>query len=121
MKEVRNSKKRDAILEAFKNGHLFTAQEISKKLPKIDTATIYRNIDFFIKEGILREIHIKKGVSSYELVNENNHQHFICDKCEKVIPININLNNFSKLFPKDIEVKNLEFNITGNCKNCTDK
>lgn len=116
---MKKSHKRDQILSIFENGDLLTAHEITKKLPEIDRATIYRNIALFVKLGVLREVNVKKGVSSYEINKEHDHhQHFICGNCEKVIPIEINPDDIRKIIPMGLNVNNFELNLRGSCHDC---
>ena len=116
---MKKTHKRDQILSILSNGDLLTAHEITKLLPEIDRATVYRNIALFVKQGILREVNVKKGVSSYEINNVlDNHQHFICGKCEKVIPIDINLEDIKKIFPQGFNIQNFELNLKGKCNEC---
>ena len=129
---MRKSQKREKILEIFKNGDLLTAHQVAERLPDIDRATIYRNIALYVEQGILREVNVQKNVSSYEINKEHDyHQHFICNNCNKIIPVDINpefrmeLNLFpenpediKKIIPKFLIVKDFELNIKGLCKNC---
>jgi Fur family ferric uptake transcriptional regulator len=116
---MKNSKKREKILEIFKNRDLLTANEVCEKLPEIDRATIYRNLSFFADQGILREVNVKKGISSYELNLENDfHQHFICKVCESISAVEINIKELKKILPKDLNFEQFELNLKGKCKNC---
>ncbi len=113
---MRKSKKREKILSVFKQNDLLTPAEVVEKLSDIDPATVYRNINKFVEEGILREVKIRKGVSSYEL-NDDKHQHFICKECDKVFPIHIDEKDLKKILPEvDFEIDEIELNIKGRCK-----
>jgi Fur family transcriptional regulator, ferric uptake regulator len=119
MKSLRNSKKRELILSVFTNGDLLDANEVCQKLPQVDRATIYRNLSLFVEQGTLREVNIKKGITHYELNREGDvHQHFVCDNCEKVILVDVDIEEIKKILPKDIEFKNFELNLKGQCENC---
>lgn len=116
---MRNSKKRDKIIEIFKSGALLTSTEVIEKLPEIDRATVYRNLALLTSEGILREVNVKKGISSYELNREGDfHQHFICENCEKILPIEINLKSIIKSIPAGLKLNNFELNLKGRCSEC---
>lgn len=111
--------KRKKLLDVLKNGDLLTANEICKKLPDIDRATIYRNISLLLNEGILREVNVKKSVSSYEINKENDyHQHFICTKCSQIIPFDIQIDKIKTLIPKNLNTQAIELNIRGICNKC---
>lgn len=115
---MNKSKKRDKIVKIFEKGDLLTAQEIVDKLSDIDRATIYRNLTKLTEAGILREVHVKKGVSSYEIAKPHDyHQHLICTNCEKVIPIDISPSDVKKLIP-GVEFDEFELNLRGKCPNC---
>ncbi len=116
---MRNSKKRNQIIEVFKNGDLLTANEVCEKLKDLDRATVYRNLSLLTSEGVLREVNIKKGVSSYELNKENDfHQHFICNNCEKILPVDISIQDIKKILPKNVEFEEFELNLKGKCTDC---
>lgn len=116
---MKNSKKREEILSLFKSGGLFTANEICEKLPDIDRATIYRNIHLFLREGVIREVNLKKGISSYELnVEGDHHQHFICVDCDKVIPVDIDSSLIENIIPEGVKIEDFEINLKGRCQNC---
>jgi len=116
---MKKTHKRDKIMSILQNGDLLTAHEISKKLPEIDRATVYRNIALFVAQGILREVNVKKGVSSYEINKKHDyHQHFICGNCEKVIPIEINPEEVKKIIPVGLKIKDFELNVRGICQDC---
>lgn len=116
---MKHSEKREKILEIFRSGDLLTANEVCEKVPEVDRATIYRNLKLFVEQGILREVNINKGISSYEIkVQNDNHQHFICENCEKVIPIDIDPKVIEKVIPEGIEVEDFELNLKGRCGEC---
>ena len=116
---MKYTKKREQIIEIFKTGGLLTANEVCERLPKIDRATIYRNLDLLSKNGVLRKINIKEGVLSYELNKEgDHHQHFICTNCEKVIPIDVDVNLVNKKKFKQFKMDTLEVNFKGTCDKC---
>jgi Fur family ferric uptake transcriptional regulator len=119
MRDLRHSKKRDLILKVFETGDLLDANEVCKKLPQIDRATIYRNLNLFVEQGILREVHIKKGITHYEINKEgDHHQHFVCEDCQKVIPVEVNPNLIKSVIPAGAEMKDFELNLKGRCEEC---
>lgn len=119
MKQIKNSTKRQQILEVFQNGDLLTANEVCEKLTDIDRATIYRNINLLASLGTLREVNIKKGITSYEIQHEDDfHQHFVCDDCEKIIPFDVDLTALKKLIPSSVSFEQFELNLRGKCEEC---
>lgn len=115
----RKSKNREKIMELFSKEHLLSARDCHKKLQEMDLATIYRNIKQLVEAGILKEVHINKEEIHYEL-NENHHQHLICNNCGKVDSIDISSTKLTNLVKTpDFEIEDVELNIIGKCKDCT--
>jgi Fur family ferric uptake transcriptional regulator len=82
----RNTKNKEKILRNFETKHTLTALELIQLLPEIDPATIYRNLSKFVEDGVLRELKLQKGITSYERAREDDHHHhIICKKCKKVM------------------------------------
>lgn len=116
---MKRSKKREKILDLFRNGSLLTASEVCEKLTDIDRATIYRNLDLFLKEGILRKVNVKEGIASYELnIDGDYHQHFLCTNCEKIIPVVVDLKVIEQYVPSGVKFENFELNFKGKCEEC---
>jgi Fur family ferric uptake transcriptional regulator len=92
-KGLRNSSSRSAVLAEFMKAdkHL-TSEElykiISKKIPTIGIATIYRSLHLFCECGIARELKMEDGISRYEpILGHEHHDHLVCTKCGKFIEI----------------------------------
>ncbi|OGK18167.1 hypothetical protein A2866_04725 [Candidatus Roizmanbacteria bacterium RIFCSPHIGHO2_01_FULL_39_8] len=73
-----------------------TAEEIfksmEKKGQKIDLVSVYRGVQFFAKEGLIREIDFGDGKKRYELYGEeSHHHHFICNNCKSIEDISSEL------------------------------
>ncbi len=96
-KEIfRNFKKkatssRCAIVEVFEEeGKHLSAEEVYECLRarkrKIGIATVYRNLDLFLRMGILRKVNFGDGREHYEMVPQSlQHHHLICTRCGKVM------------------------------------
>ncbi len=114
MKLTKNAEK---ILELFKQGHLFTGVELVKRLPEMDKATIYRNLEKLVSNGVLKEVNIKKGVTSYELNHE--HFHLICNNCGNIDEFDIDRAKLEELLEKsEMAIESIELNVKGFCVNC---
>jgi Fur family ferric uptake transcriptional regulator len=117
--ERRNTINKKKIVKEFQNNHILNAKDLIAALPEIDPATIYRNLSKFIEDGLIREIHVKNGISSYELTEEHPHQHFICDGCDKILAVHVDLANIKADLPKSAKVNSVELNIRGLCSHCS--
>jgi Fe2+ or Zn2+ uptake regulation protein len=106
------------IIEQLKKQGLTTPQSLADSLPQMDQATVYRNLNKFVEKGIVREIKIRRGISNYELI-EDEHQHFICNKCDEIKPLHINSKDLKSLIENsDIIPEDFELNVRGQCRDC---
>jgi Fe2+ or Zn2+ uptake regulation protein len=119
MKTTRRSENREYLLGIFQKNHLLSAKDLIEMVSKtMDRATVYRNLKTLVDSGILKEIKLDKEHVSYELTSEE-HQHFKCLNCHKIIPVEIDekaiLSNLKK---QNLEPVVLEMNISGYCEEC---
>jgi Fur family transcriptional regulator, ferric uptake regulator len=97
MKELTDSglkvtKNRIAILQEIKKQTKpFTIPELQDKLSskKIDQVTLYRSVNSFLKAGLLKELRLQKGNSSYEYNHGDHHHHIVCTVCGSIESIDI--------------------------------
>ncbi|MCD4698551.1 MAG: transcriptional repressor [Bacteroidales bacterium] len=81
-------------------------------------ASIYRTLKIFTDSGILHPIFSKNEMARYILQKEpDEHLHFKCIKCDKVMCMpEIKINNIS--LPDGFIKKEANYLITGICDNC---
>ena len=88
-----NSKKRRAILEALASTTEHPTAEtifnlLKEEFPELSLGTVYRNLGILAEEGqVVRVAHVS-GQERYDARIEN-HAHFICRKCSKVMDVNL--------------------------------
>jgi len=111
------------ILDFLKNTKSHpTAEEIFKavrqKLPRISLGTVYRNLEFFSKDNIIKEI---AGEIKRFDADLSNHHHFFCNNCGKVFDLDeveIPQEQIAKKVKKIGIVKSYSFFVYGICKKC---
>jgi len=59
--------------------------EVKKVNPHVGYATIYRTLKLLKECDLLFERHFDEGQARYEVAGEHHHDHFICDRCGKII------------------------------------
>lgn len=59
--------------------------EVKKVNPHVGYATIYRTLKLLKECDLLFERHFDDGQARYEVAGEHHHDHFICDRCGKII------------------------------------
>lgn len=87
-KLIKKTPGRTVILEYLqKQKKPVAVDDIYKAVQKysINQSTVYRTINLFITEGVVRPVIISKDKLYIELVRENDHHHhLICTVCQKI-------------------------------------
>lgn len=88
---------------------------------KVNKTTIYRELDFLIRNALLKEIEFGEGRKRYE-IDTGHHHHLICINCKKIedVDLKADLTAEEKRIEQEtgfkVESHSLEF--FGHCKNC---
>ncbi|HEX3409342.1 MAG TPA: Fur family transcriptional regulator [Candidatus Binataceae bacterium] len=59
--------------------------EVKKVSPHVGYATIYRTLKLLKECDLLFERHFDEGQARYEVAGEHHHDHFICERCAKIM------------------------------------
>ena len=83
------SSRRQAVLEVVQNMRCHPTadvvyEECRKTIPNISLATVYRNLAYFEKQGILGRV-VGCGEKEHYDVEMDTHCHVICSKCKKIV------------------------------------
>ncbi len=106
----------------YLNGHISIERlyEIMlKKFNSISLATIYKNINLMLEASFIQEVKIPHAKSVYELTKES-HSHTVCNKCEEITDIDLDLSKVETL-ATDIsafKIENTNLVLSGLCKKC---
>ena len=95
--------------------------DLKADIPNLSLGTVYRNLKQL--EEIGRVIRVTK-VNNYERYDANceDHVHFVCDRCERVIDImdaDIHKATAALNIPNGLKVKRLQIVIEGTCGICS--
>jgi len=95
---------------------------VSKELPAISLATVYRNLNLLAEQGrILRlEINCEYHYDGFC----DSHQHLVCTNCGKIMDLGqkeISDYAMKKIISNDFELKSVRIIFYGVCKNCKEK
>ena len=61
-------------------------QQVSKKMPNLGYATVYRTMKLFKEAGIVTSRNFDSNETQFEIHDEeDHHDHLICTKCGKII------------------------------------
>ncbi|AEE92318.1 Peroxide-responsive repressor PerR [Tepidanaerobacter acetatoxydans Re1] len=88
---IRKTKQRDLILKTLKNTDTHPTadwiyEQVKKEMPNISLGTVYRNLGMLKDLGEIIELNCGNKYSRFD-GNPENHYHFVCTECEKVIDI----------------------------------
>jgi Fe2+ or Zn2+ uptake regulation protein len=112
----RRSLKRDHILAVLKNAQTaLSAKAIHDRVPIIDKVTIYRNLDLFVSEGIVKAFNFGGHETVYEY-QHHPHHHAVCTSCDRVIHFTTEDEKIKKLLGlTDFQITELEVTVKGIC------
>ena len=113
---IKLTKKRQQILTVVQSSsEAMTASDIHQKLPDIDLVTIYRNLDIFVKEKLIRQVNLGSNGAYYEY-QPHPHHHAICNDCEKIIHFTAADEEIKNLLRiKNFEIEEIEVTVKGKC------
>jgi Fe2+ or Zn2+ uptake regulation protein len=117
---LRLTKKRQAILEVLKTSkEALSAAEVHAALPDIDLATVYRNLEYFTAEKLIKKLQLGSQEARFEYQHEPHH-HAVCTECERVIHFTAPDEKIKKLLGIDeFQVDELEVTVRGVCNHKT--
>lgn len=126
--EYRNTPQRKLVLDIVKNRRDHPSadevyNEARRSDPHISRGTIYRNLKLLSEQGLIRHVRMAGGVDRFDC-RLDDHFHFICEKCDKVIDVNIppGMNVDSRIVPpEDAEVHGHWVILRGLCSECRGK
>lgn len=120
------SKQREEIIKIIENLYNYpTAEEIyflaKQKDPAISRSTVYRNLNSFLKKGIVTRIAISNGPDRFEYTeNRKKHGYAFCTKCRKISEFDYDFENMKKdiLGQTGIEIFHDGMVVKGICDSC---
>ena len=114
--KTRSTKQRKAILEVLKNQKTaLSAAEIHTLVPDIDLATVYRNLEYFTKEKMIKKLQLGTQEARFEFQHEPHH-HAICSECDRIIHFTAPDKKIKKLLGlQNFTVDELEVTVRGVC------
>lgn len=88
---IRKTKQRDLILKTLRNTDTHPTadwiyEQVKKEMPNISLGTVYRNLGMLKDLGEIIELNYGSKYSRFD-GNPENHYHFVCSECEKVMDI----------------------------------
>lgn len=90
-RSIRYSKKREAILQAIQSTDCHPSAEwiyqaLKPTHPDLSLGTVYRNLVFFQKQGVVKSVGVINGQERFDGLTTP-HSHFVCSRCGAVIDL----------------------------------
>lgn len=125
---MRNTPIRAAIIDIFNATTCpLTVSEIKSLLAKRklfpNKTTLYRQIDFLLRNELVQKFHFQEAVTHYEKTN-NHHHHFVCNDCSAISCIEDekleqSVRDLENALQKSgLQITSHEFSMSGLCKTC---
>lgn len=126
-KNARITRAREAIIDIiFSKRKPLSAAEVISNLKRknvfVNKTTVYRELDFLLKNGLLKPVFLKPGTVHYESAFLPHHHHLVCDTCGSIAEIDCVVDEqklLQKIKTNGFEVKQHKFELYGTCTNCT--
>ncbi|MGH7814163.1 MAG: Fur family transcriptional regulator [Candidatus Binataceae bacterium] len=123
---LKSTAQRDDIARVFfEIGRHISAEElyaeVKKISPHVGYATIYRTLRLLKECSLLYERHFDEGQARYEAAGPRHHDHFICERCGKIIEFeNAAIERTQNLVARDLGVTltRHKLELYGICREC---
>ena len=122
---MRQSNRRDAILKVLRENRTHpTADEVyclvREQYPNVSLGTVYRNLKYFVQQGLVNTLETTDACLHYDGDTEE-HCHFICEKCGKIIDVCESVEPPWKLNEQGVSVTSSKAVFYGVCADCNKK
>lgn len=90
---------------------------LQSSIPTLSKTTVYNTLNYFVKKGLALPIIITSGETRFDgcIVP---HHHFYCEKCKKIIDLNITCTHSKKGVVSGHMVRELHGYFKGVCRDC---
>lgn len=87
------------------------------EMPSINIATVYRNLNALVKDGLVRRVMADGGDRFDKTLIE--HAHFQCRECGAVSDVNLDISSILEVKNSGVTVESVDVFIKGLCENCS--
>lgn len=95
--------------------------KVDNKRAKLRLSTVYRALNSFTKEGIIRKLNLGDRTNKFELqVTSDHHHHLVCIECGEIVPLDCPLPEFEDYLAQETGYDICEHQIKfyGVCPEC---
>lgn len=129
MNNVRQSKKRDAMLTLLRGTTCHPSadwvyQQLKAEYPDLSLGTVYRNLNHLCGHGLIRRVGPVNGQERYD-GTLSPHSHFICNRCGAILDLPQQSPGQNWLESASVQygfqAESCEFIVRGLCRACEDQ
>jgi len=80
---LRRTRSRHRLLELFARPRAWSVAELHRQLGDADLSTVYRNVHFLRRKGIIDGVPLHGGQARFELARTRHHAHLVCERCHR--------------------------------------
>lgn len=129
MNNVRQSKKRDAMLTLLRGTTCHPSadwvyQQLKAEYPDLSLGTVYRNLNHLCGHGLIRRVGPVNGQERYD-GTLSPHSHFICNRCGTILDLPQQSPGQNWLESASVQygfqAESCEFIVRGLCRACEDQ
>ncbi len=94
--------------------------QVSKRMPGISLATVYKNLRIFIDCGLLGQVSLHSGSLRVE-GNHDPHHHLVCVRCKAIVDLKyeeVGGVRLPRKLPAGFQVQRVAVEVLGVCKAC---
>lgn len=120
---MRQTKQKQLVYDIVNSSYShLTANEVyelaRQTINNISLGTVYRILNDLSDNHKIQRITTKSGVDHFDRVDKEGHQHFICNKCGKIVDIFHVDYTYQHEELKDYQVDQVKVTFTGLCNDC---
>ena len=126
---TRSTLQKQAILDVLRSSRkMATAEEVygrvREKYPNVSLGTVYRNLQNYSQQGLVRRTLLTDGKARFELAGNIHHHHLICLTCGETAevpwcPVGTEVTAF--MTERDFLPVSHQFEVYGYCRQCRSK
>ena len=126
---TRSTLQKQAILDVLRSSQkMVTAEEVygrvREKYPNVSLGTVYRNLQNYSQQGLVRRTLLTDGKARFELAGNIHHHHLICLTCGETAevpwcPVGTEVTAF--MTERDFLPVSHQFEVYGYCRQCRSK
>ena len=94
--------------------------DLKGKNPALSKTTVYNTLELFKEKGLVHALTISSSEQHFDVVITNHH-HFLCEKCKRIIDIEVECPYLEKILRGGHRIDEVHGYFRGICEECLNK